>query len=57
VDAERVALREEPDRITPGRPFAAGRQATADPNNLRVAFEIGESGFDPAKVTDNYSAR
>ena len=31
-------------------------QAAADPNKvLRVAFEIAETGFDPAKVTDNYS--
>ena len=34
-------------------PLAA---ATADPQKvLRVAFEIAETGFDPAKVTDNYS--
>ena len=32
--------------------------ATADPNKvLRVAFEIAETGFDPAKVTDNYSSQ
>ncbi len=32
-------------------------QATADPNKvLRVAFEIAETGFDPAKVTDTYSS-
>ena len=32
--------------------------ATADPNKvLRVAFEIGESGFDPVKVTANYSSQ
>jgi len=30
--------------------------ATADPNKvLHVAFEIAETGFDPVKVTDNYS--
>ena len=30
----------------------------ADPNKvLRVAFEIEETGFDPVKVTDNYSNR
>ena len=34
------------------------RQPAADPNKvLRVAFEIAETGFDPAKVTDNYSSR
>ena len=32
--------------------------AKADPNKvLRVAFEIAETGFDPAKVTDNYSSQ
>jgi oligopeptide transport system substrate-binding protein len=32
--------------------------ATADPNKvLRVAFEVAETGFDPAKVTDNYSSQ
>ena len=33
-------------------------RAAADPAKvLRVAFEIGETGFDPAKVTDNYSSQ
>lgn len=33
-------------------------RAAADPAKvLKVAFEIGETGFDPAKVTDNYSAQ
>jgi ABC-type transport system substrate-binding protein len=32
--------------------------AAADPNKvLRVAFEIGETGFDPAKVSDDYSSQ
>ncbi len=36
--------------------IAPQSHATADPNKvLRVAFEIGETGFDPAKVSDNYS--
>jgi ABC-type transport system substrate-binding protein len=30
----------------------------ADPNKvLRVAFEVSETGFDPSKVTDNYSSQ
>src|SRR5712692_3981868 len=30
----------------------------ADPNKvLRVAFEIEETGFDPVRVTDNYSSQ
>ncbi len=33
-------------------------QATADPNKvLRVAFDTGETGFDPAKVSDDYSSQ
>jgi ABC-type transport system substrate-binding protein len=36
--------------------FAAAH--AADPNKvLRVAFEIEETGFDPVKVTDDYSFR
>jgi oligopeptide transport system substrate-binding protein len=32
-------------------------RAAADPHKvLRVAFEIAETGFDPVKVTDNYSS-
>ncbi|MEO8738357.1 MAG: ABC transporter substrate-binding protein [Casimicrobiaceae bacterium] len=37
---------------------APSAHAAADPNKvLRVAFEIGETGFDPVKVTDAYSAQ
>jgi ABC-type transport system substrate-binding protein len=37
---------------------AAALAHAADPNKvLRVAFEIEETGFDPVKVTDNYSNR
>jgi len=33
-------------------------RAAADPNKvLRVAFEIGETGFDPVRVTDAYSGQ
>jgi ABC-type transport system substrate-binding protein len=36
--------------------IAPSVHAAADPDKvLRVAFEIAETGFDPAKVTDNYS--
>lgn len=34
---------------------AAGAQAPAAPKELRTAFLIAESGFDPAQVTDLYS--
>lgn len=34
---------------------AAGAQAPAPPKELRTAFLIAESGFDPAQVTDLYS--
>jgi ABC-type transport system substrate-binding protein len=38
--------------------FAASLAHAADPNKvLRVAFEVEETGFDPVKVTDNYSNR
>jgi len=37
---------------------SAAPALAADPNKtLRVAFETSETGFDPAKVTDNYSAQ
>jgi ABC-type transport system substrate-binding protein len=36
--------------------LASGTAAAADPQKvLRVAFEAAETGFDPVKVTDNYS--
>jgi peptide/nickel transport system substrate-binding protein len=38
-----------------GAPLPA---SAADPNKvLRIAFEIEETGFDPAKVSDNYSSQ
>jgi ABC-type transport system substrate-binding protein len=42
-----------------GLPLSVPRVAhAADPNKvLRVAFEIEETGFDPVKVTDEYSNR
>jgi len=40
-----------------GIAFAAHCAAVADPNKvLRIAFPTGETGFDPAKVFDLYSA-
>jgi len=35
----------------------SGKESGKTAKVLRVAFEIGETGFDPAKVTDNYSAQ
>ena len=38
--------------------FAAQVALAADPAKvLRVAFEVSETGFDPVKVTDNYSSQ
>ena len=38
--------------------LASGTSAAADPQKvLRVAFEVAETGFDPVKVTDNYSSQ
>ena len=35
---------------------APATSLAADPQKvLRIAFEVAETGFDPAKVTDNYS--
>ena len=37
---------------------SARAQAAADPAKvLRVAFDVAETGFDPVKVTDNYSSQ
>ena len=37
---------------------ASAAVAAADPSKvLRIAFEVAETGFDPAKVTDNYSSQ
>jgi ABC-type transport system substrate-binding protein len=38
--------------------FAPAGALAADPQKvLRVAFEVAETGFDPVKVTDNYSSQ
>jgi ABC-type transport system substrate-binding protein len=38
--------------------LTSGAAAAADPQKvLRVAFEAAETGFDPVKVTDNYSSQ
>src|SRR5437867_12309194 len=37
---------------------APATSLAADPSKvLRIAFEVAETGFDPAKVTDNYSSQ